>query len=159
MVQEFSLGSRMGERIRMRRARARLVAGKSWRTEMGGLVSRQALHKYEKGQTKPGARVLVQLARALGVPSAHLAFESPTRVSLVAYRKGASLGKAQQEQIEARVTLAVQERVRLQTLLGQTPALPRADDGRHSARRRKRRRVVARAVEFGQWTQFVAFRR
>ncbi len=115
--------SEMGERLRLRRV-ARGWSLEDLSTEIGGLVSRQALHKYEKGQAKPGASVLVQLARALDVPSSHLAFAAPTRVSFVAYRKCAGLSKGQQDSIEARVTLAAQERVRLQELLGQHPDIP-----------------------------------
>lgn len=108
----------IGERLRLRRV-ARGWSLEALASEMGGLVSRQALHKYEKGAAKPTPRVLVQLAKALGVPSAHLAFAAPTRVSFVAYRMTRGLGKAQQEEIEARVTLEAQDRVRLQELLGQ----------------------------------------
>lgn len=113
----------MGERLRLRRL-ARGWSLEELADEMGGLVSRQMLHKYEKGDTKPTPRVLVQLAKTLGVPSSHLAFASTTSVSFVAYRKTTGLNRAQQQGIEARVTLEAQDRVRLQQLLEQSVDLP-----------------------------------
>ena len=112
-----------GERVKLRRV------AKGWSldnlaTEMGGLVSRQMLHKYEQGTAKPSPSVLIQLAKTLGVPTSHLTQSAPSHVKFVAYRKSSGLKKAQTERLEAQIEIEVQDRVRLQNLLGQEFHLP-----------------------------------
>jgi transcriptional regulator with XRE-family HTH domain len=85
--------------------------------ELGGLVTKQALSKYEQGQARPSPRVLTRLASALGVKAAHLFSEPDIEVKFIAYRKASKLPKRDQEQIESRVSRELEERVRLQRLL------------------------------------------
>lgn len=85
--------------------------------KMGGIVTKQALSKYEKGATSPSPTVLTKLADALSVKSAELFRESGVTVQLVAYRKRAALLKRDQEEIECLVKESLEERLRLQSLI------------------------------------------
>ncbi len=85
--------------------------------ELGGLVTKQALSKYEQGQSQPSPRVLTRLASALGVKAARLFGELDVEVQFIAYRKASKLPKRDQVQIESWVRRDLEERVRLQRLL------------------------------------------
>jgi len=60
---------------------------------MGGLVTKQALSKYERGMSAPSPRVLVALAKALRVKAIDLAIEPATEVRILAFRKRAAFAK------------------------------------------------------------------
>jgi transcriptional regulator with XRE-family HTH domain len=85
---------------------------------LGGLVSRQALWKYEHGKAQPSATTASKIASALGVKTVDLVIEPATRVRLIAYRKRPNLTKTEQERIESLVSLSLEERVRIQERLG-----------------------------------------
>jgi transcriptional regulator with XRE-family HTH domain len=87
--------------------------------EMGGLVTKQALSKYELGKSKPTPSVLTKLASALGVKAVHLWSEPSLDVRFIAYRKGSGLPRKSQVQVEAQVSQDLEERVRLQNLTNQ----------------------------------------
>jgi len=82
--------------------------------EMGGIVTKQSISKYERGSALPSAVVMAQLARVLGVKSAALWGESVCRVEFVAYRKSSGLGSRDQVRVENLVRQALEERVQLQ---------------------------------------------
>lgn len=84
---------------------------------MEGLVTKQALSKYEKGASQPSMSVLTKLAETLGVKTAHLYSEPAVKVELLAYRKCSTLLKRDQEAIESFVSQALEERIRLQELV------------------------------------------
>jgi transcriptional regulator with XRE-family HTH domain len=86
---------------------------------MGGVVTKQALSKYETGRARPSAAVLTKLAAALGVKSAALWAEPTVEVRFVAYRKRSALLKGEQARVESLVRQSLEERVRLQELTGQ----------------------------------------
>ena len=99
----------------LRLARGMTLDGLSERLE--GLVTKQALSKYEKGASKPSLAVSTKLAEALGVKTAHL-YSTPTvHVKLLAYRKHATLLKKDRDTIESFVSQALEERIRLQELV------------------------------------------
>lgn len=81
---------------------------------MGGIVTKQALSKYERELSVPSAPVLNQLAGALGVKAMQLWAEPSVAVRFVAYRKRATLQKKAQAALEALVTQKLEERTRLQ---------------------------------------------
>ncbi len=85
---------------------------------MGGLVSKQALSKYEHDRAMPRPTVLIALARALDVKGAHLMSEPRYRFEPVAYRALASLPKKEQETIESAVELELERRLALMDKLG-----------------------------------------
>lgn len=87
--------------------------------EMGGIVTKQALSKYERGKAQPSREVLNKLAGALKVKSAHLWSKPAIQIELTAYRKKARLAKKEQERIENLVRQTLEERVQLQALIRQ----------------------------------------
>src|SRR2546423_14610726 len=72
---------------------------------MGGIVTKQALSKYELGTSKPSAPVLNQLARALGVKAMELWTAPTLEVKFLGYRKRVSLPQRWQESFEANLSL------------------------------------------------------
>lgn len=106
----------LADRLRQfRLARSLSLEGLSSAT--GGLVTRQAISKYETGQMQPSARVLAALARALDVPTSALLRIPCCTVEFIAYRKTTGLGKRDQERIQALLAGQIEERVRLQRLI------------------------------------------
>jgi transcriptional regulator with XRE-family HTH domain len=84
--------------------------------ELGGVVTKQALSKYEQGQAQPSPRVLTKLAASLRVKAAHLFSEPDINVEFIAYRKVSKLPQREQLRIESCVSRSLEERVRLQQL-------------------------------------------
>jgi transcriptional regulator with XRE-family HTH domain len=86
---------------------------------MGGLVTKQALSKYERGASVPSPRVLIAIAQALGVKGVDLSLDPPVAVRVVAFRKRSAFPKSAQQAIESRVALELERRAELQELVGQ----------------------------------------
>ena len=105
---------------RLRRARlARGLTLEALAAAMGGIVTKQAIGKYEQGKAQPSPLVLTRLAAALGVKAAALWREPAVRIEFVAYRKRSSLALREREAIESAVSVRLEERVTLENLLGQ----------------------------------------
>jgi Zn-dependent peptidase ImmA (M78 family)/DNA-binding XRE family transcriptional regulator len=85
---------------------------------MGGLVTKQALSKYEKGLSKPSPIVASRLAAVFGVKALHLWSPPAVAVDFVAFRRLSRLGKKEQAKIKALVGKSLEERCRLQERLG-----------------------------------------
>lgn len=81
---------------------------------MGGIVTKQALSKYELGASMPSAPVLNQLARALNVKAMELWSGPAFEVKFLGYRKRLSLAQRWQESFEANLSRRLEERIRLQ---------------------------------------------
>jgi len=81
---------------------------------MGGIVTKQALSKYELGASKPSAPVLNQLARALNVKAMELWASPPLEIKFLGYRKRVSLPQRWQESFEANLSQTLEERLKLQ---------------------------------------------
>ena len=92
---------------------ARGLSQEALAAEMGGIVTKQAISKYERRSATPSPVVMAQLARVLGVKSSSLWGESTCRVEFVAYRKSSGLGRRDQARVENVVRQALDERVRL----------------------------------------------
>lgn len=90
---------------------------------MGGVVSKQALSKYEHDRAQPRPTVLVALAQALGVKAADVIREPAMQFEPVAYRTLASTPKKERERIESLVSLELERRLGLQNRLGRAPEL------------------------------------
>lgn len=108
-----------GQRIRQLRL-ARGLSLDALAARMGGVVSKQALSKYERGLMQPTPRVLTTISGALGVKAAHLWMEPAWQTEFIAYRKGSGLSPRAQARIENLVRQALEDRIRLQELTGQT---------------------------------------
>lgn len=84
-----------------------------------GLVTKQSISKYERGKSQPSPKVLRALAKVFDVKIADLAREPDAEVEFIAYRKGSKLGKRKQEQVQSIVLRELEDRLRVQDLLGQ----------------------------------------
>jgi Zn-dependent peptidase ImmA (M78 family)/DNA-binding XRE family transcriptional regulator len=101
---------------------ARKMAGLSLQQladQLSSLNSKQALNKYEKGQSYPNSQVLIQLAQALKVPVNFFFMEPEVNVELsgVEFRKRSRLGKRAEAAILTRSTEALSRYVELEQLM------------------------------------------
>lgn len=87
--------------------------------KMGGIVTKQAISKYEQNLTQPSPRVLARLSAALGVKANYLLSPSNISVEFIAYRKLTSLPEREKTRVKSVVTQCLEDRVRVQTLIGQ----------------------------------------
>jgi len=85
---------------------------------MGGIVTKQAISKYERGLANPSARVLIQLAQALGVKTSSLLVEPEVHIDFIAYRKGCGLKEREQQRIKSFLTVALERWIDLQEITG-----------------------------------------
>lgn len=85
---------------------------------LGGLVTKQALSKYEKGLSAPSLKVVAKIAETFGVKTAQLFAEPVVSVELLAYRKCAALPKRDEHMVEGMVAQALEERIALQEKVG-----------------------------------------
>jgi transcriptional regulator with XRE-family HTH domain len=85
---------------------------------MGGVVTKQALSKYEHDASTPSPRVLVALAKALHVKGIDLVTPPSVDVRVLAFRKRSAFPKSAQQAIENRVALDLERRAELQELVG-----------------------------------------
>lgn len=117
----------LGARLRQ----ARLAAGLSLETLAGRLerpITKQALSKYERGESEPSPSRISEIAAALDVRPSALLTEPTVEIERVAFRKLAKLGKARQEQVLAIATQRLEAELRLRELfhLGDRHDLPGA---------------------------------
>lgn len=110
----------ISQRLRQLRL-ARGLSLEALAARMGGIITKQALSKYENGKAQPSMPVLTKLAAALGVKSAYLWIEPPFSVQVAAYRRSAALAKKEGERVENLLKVALEDRVRLQELTQQGP--------------------------------------
>lgn len=85
--------------------------------QMGGIVTKAALSKYELGRSKPTSSVAIRLASALGVKTVELFTEPQHSVEFLAYRRRAGMGVTDRNHLESLATIELQQRVRLQERL------------------------------------------
>lgn len=104
------------QRLRQTR-QARGLSLEALAAEMNGMVTKQALSKYEQGKTRPSPKVLNRLATVLGVKALELNSEPAIDVEFVAYRKLSLLPKREQQHIEGVVHWDLEKRCRLQSLI------------------------------------------
>ena len=85
--------------------------------QIGGVVTRQALHKYEQGRNLPGSEVLLALAKALGVPLDFFFRPSRFQVALgrMACRKRARMGKKALAAVCAEASEQIERRLELES--------------------------------------------
>ncbi len=106
--------------IKQRLRRLRLARGFSLEElaiEMGGIVTKQALSKYERGTSKPSPVILNKLAEVLRVKPLYLWSEPKISVEFIAYRKKSRLPKKEMVRIENYMEQKLEERIWLQDLM------------------------------------------
>lgn len=102
--------------------------------EIGHLVTKQALSKYERGIMHPSSVVAQRLAAVLGVKASFLWDNTPLLTyEYIAYRSEHGLRKKEKKRVENLVAQELEERVRIQNLLlpilGTTFNLPKFQIG------------------------------
>lgn len=109
----------IGARLRQIRL-ARGYALEGLASEMGGIVTKQALSKYEQGKAQPSQLVLNELAAALKVRAVTLSSEPAVRFEFHGFRKRARFGEREQESVKSEVMQALEDRIKLQHLSDKT---------------------------------------
>jgi Zn-dependent peptidase ImmA (M78 family) len=120
-------GPVVGDRLKL----ARTAAGLSLRgleERMNGLVTAQAIGKYERNEMMPSSTVLISLARALGVSEDYLLNAGEVELVAVEFRKK-KLTKAKEDaQVRARVLSEVERYLEIERILAidsKQPPAPR----------------------------------
>lgn len=105
------------ERLKLARRRSGLSL-RRLSSAMEGVVSAQAIGKYERGAMMPSSTVTIALAEALDVPVSYLL--SPTHVSLqsVEFRKQTSASVRERASVEANVLDHVDRYLQIEEILG-----------------------------------------
>jgi Zn-dependent peptidase ImmA (M78 family)/transcriptional regulator with XRE-family HTH domain len=106
--------------IGLRLRRARLGAKLSLRelsSAMSGIVTAQAIGRYENNVMMPSSNVLIALSKALGVTAEYLLGDDQVVVQGVAFRRGANQAEKLSHSIEAKILDYVQRYVDLAQLI------------------------------------------
>ncbi len=107
----------IGARLKL----ARTAAGLSLRelaTKARGVVTPQAIGKYERNEDRPSASVVEALAAALGVTPEYLLNQDQFTLQGVDFRKRPSASRREEAQVEAKVLNCLGEYLRIEELLG-----------------------------------------
>jgi len=93
---------------------------------MGGIVSKMALSKYERGLMLPTNRVTEAIAKVLNVKMIDLLSAPDFKVEFMGYRKGSRLRNSDKESIQGEVLVKLEERMKIHHLLysDKKPNLP-----------------------------------
>ncbi|MHB1341882.1 MAG: helix-turn-helix domain-containing protein [Coriobacteriia bacterium] len=97
---------------------------------MQGLVTKQALSKYERGKSFPRPRVLLALARALNVKGMELIAEPVYQISCLRYRTRAPLPPRTEERVQATLKVSLERRLKLEDRISPRRELRLAVDQR-----------------------------
>lgn len=71
--------------------------------KIGNAVSKQAISKYEKGESLPGSHILILLSQALGVKPDYFFREPQFAISNIEFRKKAKMGAKEVEAIKEEI--------------------------------------------------------
>ena len=107
----------LSERLKLARKRSGLSL-RALSSAMGGIVSAQAIGKYERGEMMPSSGIAIALAGALEVSLSYLL--SPSKVSLksVEFRKLASTKARERAAVEGEVLDHVDRYLQVEEILG-----------------------------------------
>lgn len=106
----------IGEQLK----RLRLAHGMSLEelaTALGGIITKQAISKYELGKSEPPLTVLAKLAAVFHVKVSHFWLEPEYEVELIAYRKKSKLPRKEQVRVEHLMKQTLESRLSLQSML------------------------------------------
>ncbi len=107
----------VGDRLKMFRL-ARAMSLDELAAATGGLVTKQAISKYERDLMLPSPAVLNVFARFFGVKAAELLSSPSIDVDVLAFRRMSRLAKKEQYRIESLVSRMLEQRVLLQEASG-----------------------------------------
>jgi len=85
---------------------------------MNGLVSKQAISKYEKGQMMPDSTTLIALAKALDVKVDYFFRSNHCQIEQVNYRKKQKFSKKQQDALTEQIKDLVERYQEIENILG-----------------------------------------
>ena len=111
-----------GERLRLARKRNGLSL-RALSTQMGGVVSAQAIGKYERGEMMPSSDVAIALAGSLGVSMAYLLRPSDISLESVEFRKLNSTKARERAAVEGEVLDNVERYLQVEEILGISDSL------------------------------------
>lgn len=106
-----------GNRLRS----ARKMAGLSMEDlvkKAEGIVTKQAISKYENGMMKPSSDVLICLAKALGIKPEYFYRYPKTELSGIRFRKKSKLSVKKIESLKQRIIDFLERYIELETILG-----------------------------------------
>jgi Zn-dependent peptidase ImmA (M78 family)/DNA-binding XRE family transcriptional regulator len=105
-----------GERIKLARKRAGLSL-RSLAAEMGGLVSAQAIGKYERDEMTPSSGVLIALTKALDVSMSYLMAPQAIELGEVEFRTKANTSRRDRAKVETAVLESVERYLQIEKIL------------------------------------------
>jgi len=108
----------IGRRLQQLRL-ARNLSLEELAVQMGGMVTRQAISKYEHGKANPTPTVLAKLANVLSVNASYFFTEPSIKVEFIAYRQSGQLLERESERIKSKIECELENRVEILELLGQ----------------------------------------
>ena len=114
------------ERLKLARKRSGLSL-RELSSNMGGIVSAQAIGKYERGEMMPSSSVAIALAKALDVSTTYLLSPSAISLESVEFRKLAATKASARAMVEATVLDHVDRYLQVEDILGI------ADSGREAS--------------------------
>ncbi|MBZ0199806.1 MAG: XRE family transcriptional regulator [Ignavibacteriaceae bacterium] len=82
-----------------------------------GDISKQSLSNYENGKRKPDSKILLKLAKALGVKPDFFFRENTVQMKSFEYRKNSRLGKKEREMIEEKTKDQLERYLELENIL------------------------------------------
>lgn len=108
--------AQIGNRIKS----ARLLAGLSLRelsNALNGIVSHNAISKYEKGEMMPDSKVLIALSKALDVKTDYFLRPQTVEISNIEFRKKSSLTVKKTNSIKENIKDNIERYIELETFL------------------------------------------
>jgi len=110
----------MKEQIGNRIKSARLLAGLSLRelaNALDGIVSHNAISKYEKGEMMPDSKILIALSKALDVKTDYFLRPQTVEISNIEFRKKSSLTIKKTNAIKENIKDNIERYIELETFL------------------------------------------
>lgn len=110
----------MKEQVGNRIKSARLLAGLSLRelaNALDGIVSHNAISKYEKGEMMPDSKVLIALSKALDVKTDYFLRPQTVEISNIEFRKKSSLTVKKTNSIKENIKDNIERYIELETFL------------------------------------------
>lgn len=111
---------------------ARLMKGLSLQAlsdRMENTISRQALHKYEKGSVEPDLAMIQDIAEALDMKPDYFFREVPVEIETISFRKLSSLSKKEQNRIVETARDFLERYLELEQIIGKQPIVENPIDG------------------------------
>lgn len=112
--------------LNQRLKNARLMKGLSLQAlsdKLDNKVSRQALHKYEKGSVEPDLGMVQDIAEALEMKPDYFFREVSVQIETIAFRKLSSLSKKEQNRIVETARDFLERYLELEKIIGKQPVV------------------------------------